>query len=192
MSTVVRPVDEAHALISAKRLAREPWQRDDETLARLREVDPAPQGFAAGDGAAIVRRTPQAVSVIQIAGDAASTGELLVAAGAVEPSYVAAMHARESSVSTHMGNRLAIPHGTNEAKSAITRSAISFVRYPGGVDWNGKPVTFVIGIAGQGDDHLALLRRIAEVFVDPDQVSLLEAARSTSDVMQVLGVVQPA
>ena len=47
--------------------------RDDETLARLREVDPAPQGFVAGDGAAIVRRTPQAVSVIQIAGDAAST-----------------------------------------------------------------------------------------------------------------------
>ena len=36
------------------------------------------------------------------------------------------------SVSTHMGNLLAIPHGTNEAKSSIRRTAISFVRYPDG------------------------------------------------------------
>ena len=40
------------------------------------------------------------------------------------------MHEREESVSTHMGNGLAIPHGTNEAKSSIRRTAISFVRYP--------------------------------------------------------------
>ncbi|MAS56463.1 MAG: PTS mannitol transporter subunit IICBA [Nocardioides sp.] len=119
-------------------------------------------------------------------------GELLVAAGAVDPSYVEAMHARESSVSTYMGNLLAIPHGTNEAKSAIRRSAISFVRYSDGVEWNGKPVKFVIGIAGQGDDHLALLRRIAEVFVDKEQVARLEAARTTGEVLEVLGVVQPA
>jgi PTS system mannitol-specific IIC component len=126
--------------------------------------------------------------------DAAITraGELLVAAGAVDASYVDAMHAREASVSTHMGNLLAIPHGTNEAKGAIRRSAISFVRYPEGIDWNGKPVRFVIGIAGAGDDHLVLLRRIAEVFVDAEQVARLEAATSAADVMQVLGVTQPA
>ena len=119
-------------------------------------------------------------------------GELLVAVGAVEPSYVDAMHERETSVSTFMGNLLAIPHGTNEAKSSINRSAISFVRYPDGIEWKGKPVKFVIGIAGLGDDHLALLRRIAEVFVDADQVARLEAAQTTADVMAVLGVVQPA
>ena len=119
-------------------------------------------------------------------------GELLVSVGAVDPAYVEAMHLRETSVSTHMGNRLAIPHGTNEAKGSIRRSAISFVRYSDPVDWNGKPVTFVIGIAGQGDDHLALLRRIAEVFVDSAQVARLEAAQTPADVMAVLGVVQPA
>ena len=126
--------------------------------------------------------------------DAAITraGELLVAAGAVDPSYVDAMHARESSVSTHMGNLLAIPHGTNEAKGSIRRSAISFVRYADSIDWKGKPVKFVIGIAGMGDDHLALLRRIAEVFVDAEQVARLEAAQSPTDVLDVLGVVQPA
>ena len=53
--------------------------------------------------------------------DAAITeaGQLLVAAGAVDPTYVDAMHEREKSVSTHMGNGLAIPHGTNEAKGLI-------------------------------------------------------------------------
>ena len=56
-------------------------------------------------------------------------GRLLVDAGAVDPSYVASMHEREKSVSTYMGNGLAIPHGTNEAKGAIRRTAISFVRY---------------------------------------------------------------
>ena len=39
------------------------------------------------------------------------------------------MHERETSVSTLMGNLLAIPHGTNEAKSPIRQTAISFVRY---------------------------------------------------------------
>jgi PTS system mannitol-specific IIC component len=118
-------------------------------------------------------------------------GDLLVAAGAVDPSYVEAMHVREQSVSTAMGNGLAIPHGTNEAKAAIRRTAISFVRYAEPIDWKGKQVRFVVGIAGLGNEHLKLLARIAEVFVDPEQVRRLEEARSAADVQAVLGEVQP-
>lgn len=119
-------------------------------------------------------------------------GQLLVEAGAVAPSYVDAMHEREQSVSTAMGNGLAIPHGTNEAKSAVSRTALSFVRYPEGIDWGGKQVKFVVGIAAVGNEHLKLLGRIAEVFVDPEQVARLESAISPADVMAVLGEVQPA
>ena len=119
-------------------------------------------------------------------------GELLVAAGAVDASYVQSMHDRETSVSTYMGNQLAIPHGTNEAKDAIRRTAISFVRYREGIDWNGKEVRFVIGIAGAGNDHLALLGKIAEVFLDDEQVARLEAAGTREEVMAVLGAMQPA
>ena len=103
-------------------------------------------------------------------------GQLLVAAGAVEPSYVDAMHEREKSVSTYMGNGLAIPHGTNEAKDAIRRTGISFVRYAEPVDWKGKPAEFVVGIAGAGKDHLALLTQIAQVFLNADEVAKLRAA----------------
>ncbi|NYI45074.1 PTS system mannitol-specific IIC component [Nocardioides aromaticivorans] len=113
-------------------------------------------------------------------------GELLVAAGVVDPSYVTAMHEREKSVSTHMGNGLAIPHGTNEAKAAVRRTGISFVRYAEPVDWNGKPAEFVIGIAGTGNEHLGLLGQIAHVFLDKDQVARLRAARTEDDVRAVL------
>jgi PTS system mannitol-specific IIC component len=117
-------------------------------------------------------------------------GELLVAAGAVDASYVESMHERERSVSTFMGNGLAIPHGTNEAKGSITRSALSFVRYSDGVDWNGKPATFVVAIAGQGDDHLAILSNLSKVFLDKTQIAALEAATTPEQVLEILGAVQ--
>lgn len=113
-------------------------------------------------------------------------GALLVAADAVDPAYVDAMHEREKSVSTYMGNGLAIPHGTNEAKTAIRRTGISFVRYPEPIDWNGKPAEFVVGIAGLGNDHMALLTKIAHVFLDKDEVARLRAATSAEDVRAVL------
>ena len=118
-------------------------------------------------------------------------GELLVASGAVDASYVDSMHEREESVSTYMGNFLAIPHGTNEAKPTIRRTAISFVRYPEGIEWKGKEVKFVLGIAGAGNDHLKLLGKIAEIFLDADQVARLEAATSPNEILDILGAVQP-
>ncbi|MHA3023442.1 PTS mannitol transporter subunit IICBA [Mycobacterium sp. BMJ-28] len=113
-------------------------------------------------------------------------GRLLVAAEAVDPSYVDAMHEREKSVSTYMGNGLAIPHGTNEAKSAIRKTGISFVRYADPIDWNGKPAEFVVGIAGAGEDHMALLTRIAHVFLDKDEVARLRQAGTAEEIKAVL------
>jgi len=113
-------------------------------------------------------------------------GALLVAAGAVSEAYVAAMHERETSVSTFMGNGLAIPHGTNEAKSEIRHSAMSFTRYAEPIDWKGQPAEFVVGIAGAGDDHLTLLSQLAGVFSDVDQVERLRAAGSVEEVLGIL------
>ena len=114
-------------------------------------------------------------------------GRLLVACGAVEPSYVDAMHEREGSVSTYMGNGLAIPHGTNDAKDSIRRTGISFVRYAEPIDWNGKPAEFVVGIAGAGKDHMALLTKIAGVFLNKDEVARLRDATSPEQIQSVLG-----
>ena len=64
------------------------------------------------------------------------------------------------------------------------------MRYDEPLDWNGKPTEFVLGIAGAGDDHLALLSRIAETFTDPDAVARLRAATTPDEVLAVLDVVR--
>ena len=113
-------------------------------------------------------------------------GELLVAAGAVLPEYVDAMLERESSVSTYMGNYLAIPHGTNEAKDAITRSALSLVRYETPIDWDGDEVRFAVGIAGLNNEHLEILSKIAIVFSDEDEVQKLIEATDAAELFSLL------
>ncbi len=107
-------------------------------------------------------------------------------AGAVTPAYLDAMRQREQTVSTYMGNGLAIPHGTNDAKGEILASALCVIRYDGGVDWAGDPVTFVIGIAGRGDEHLEILSQIAITFSDEDEVARLAAAGSAEELYDLL------
>ncbi|MCH8560472.1 PTS mannitol transporter subunit IICBA [Nesterenkonia sp. LB17] len=115
--------------------------------------------------------------------------EILGAAGAVTEEYLRAMKEREATVSTYMGNELAIPHGTNDAKSAVLASALSVTRYDGGVDWAGEKVTFVIGIAGVGDEHLEILSKIAELFSDDAEVAKLKQASSEEELLTLLSAV---
>lgn len=115
--------------------------------------------------------------------------DILVAAGAVTDAYVDAMRQREQTVSTYMGNGLAIPHGTNETKDEILASGLSVVRYDGGVDWSGDEVSFVIGIAGRGDEHLEILSQIALLFSEDDEVAKLAAAQSENELYELLAAV---
>jgi PTS system mannitol-specific IIA component len=108
--------------------------------------------------------------------------DILEAAGAVTSAYFDAMQQREMTVSTYMGMELAIPHGTNETKHTILDSALSVVRYDGGVDWGGEPVRFVVGIAGKGDEHLEILSQIAILFSDEDDVEKLKAAQTPEEL----------
>jgi PTS system mannitol-specific IIA component len=117
------------------------------------------------------------------------TGQLLVEAGAVEPAYIDSMFDRERSVSTYMGNYLAIPHGTNESKETIKRSALSVVRYREPIDWDGNPVLFALGIAGYQGGHMDILSRIAIVFSDTDEVDKLLAAQTTQELYDLLTTV---
>ena len=118
-----------------------------------------------------------------------AAGGILVDAGAVDPSYIESMLERESSVSTYMGNWLAIPHGTNEAKDLIRRSAMSLLRYEEPIDWGGERARFVVGIAGLENEHLEILSKIAIVFSDDEQVDRLLAAGSSDELVAVLSEV---
>lgn len=114
---------------------------------------------------------------------------ILQEVGAVTADYYPAMLEREKSVSTYMGNYLAIPHGTNDAKDAIKASALSFVRYATPIDWDGNDVRFVVGIAGVNNEHLDILSKIAIVFSDEDQVQALTDAPDVAAILAILGEV---
>lgn len=116
-------------------------------------------------------------------------GKLLLARGSVDMGYIHAMHEREESVSTYMGSFLAIPHGTNAAKNHILHSGVSIVRYPEGIDWGGKQVKFVVGVAGINNEHLHILASIAKVFTNKEQVAQLERATSVEEVLDLFGKV---
>jgi PTS system mannitol-specific IIA component len=96
------------------------------------------------------------------------------------------MFEREKSVSTYMGNFLAIPHGTNEAKDTIHTSALSVVRYDSPIDWDGNEVRFAVGVAGVNNGHLEILGKIAIVFSDSAEVDKLIAAGSAEEIYHLL------
>jgi PTS system mannitol-specific IIA component len=116
-------------------------------------------------------------------------GRLLVQTGAVLPAYVDSMLAREATVSTFMGNGLAIPHGTNEAKDEIVRSALSFIRYQTPIDWDGDEVRFVVGIAGLNNEHIEILSKIAILFSEDDDVQSLVEAADADELFAILQAV---
>jgi PTS system mannitol-specific IIA component len=113
-------------------------------------------------------------------------GGVLVEIGAVDAAYVGTMLAREQSISTYVGEGVAIPHGTLEGKSAVRRDALAVVRFPETVDWDGNPVTVCVAIAAQGDGHVDLLAELAEVLMDEDRAAALRAADDPDDVLQIL------
>src|SRR5689334_22529404 len=113
-------------------------------------------------------------------------GDTLVSVGAVAPAYVEAMLERERSISTYVGEGVAIPHATAAGKSAVTRDALAVLRFPEGVDWGGEPVSVCVAIAAVGDGHVELLSELAQILLDPDRARRLREATATQDVLDLL------
>ncbi|KAB2863739.1 MAG: PTS sugar transporter subunit IIA [Exiguobacterium chiriqhucha] len=114
-----------------------------------------------------------------------AAGEVLEAAGCVSPAYVKAMHERQALSSVYIGNQVAIPHGTEEAKSAVQKTGISILQVPAGVDFGGQTAKLVIGIAGVDDEHLELLSQIAVICSDEDNVERLVQAKTKEEILSL-------
>ncbi|PTX61282.1 PTS system D-mannitol-specific IIA component (Fru family) [Melghirimyces profundicolus] len=113
-------------------------------------------------------------------------GRLLVDQGYVEPSYIDNMIEREASLTTYIGNSVAIPHGTEEGKANIRRSGISIVQLPEGVDFgDGQTAKIVIGIAGKNGEHMEILSRIALVASDEANVAKMVEAGSKEELLSM-------
>ena len=113
-------------------------------------------------------------------------GQALLDVGAIDQSYIDAMIARENSVSTFMGEGVAIPHGTLAGKDSVLKDALSLIRFPNGVDWDGNDVQLAFGIAAKGGGHIALLSQLATVLMDPEKAEALRDATTVEQVYALL------
>jgi mannitol PTS system EIIA component len=94
-------------------------------------------------------------------------GRLLVDSGCVLPEYVDGMLRREQSMSTNMGNGVAIPHGVYENRDHILKTGLSFLQLTEAVPWDEEgSVSLVIGIAASADEHVNVLANLADVIDD--------------------------
>jgi len=116
-------------------------------------------------------------------------GELLVKSGCVSPEYVDGMLLREQSMSTSLGNGVAIPHGVHESADHIMRTGISILQLVEGVEWEeGDKVSLVIGIAAKADEHVGVLSNLAEVIDNDDHLAELLTTTDPEAFIKHLGV----
>jgi len=115
-------------------------------------------------------------------------GELLVKSGCVLPEYVDGMLKREESMSTSLGNGVAIPHGIYENREHILKTGISVLQLTEGVDWEeGDKVLMVIGIAASADEHVGVLSNLADVIDNEESLAELLKTNDPDIIVKYLG-----
>ncbi|MFC5447762.1 PTS sugar transporter subunit IIA [Paenibacillus aestuarii] len=113
-------------------------------------------------------------------------GQLLVDAGHASAAYIDKMLEREATLSTYMGNGLAIPHGTNDSKSLIHSTGLAIVQIPQGVDFgDGEKAVLVIGIAAAGNDHLDILTNVAMICSEDENMEQIMKASSAEEMVTI-------
>lgn len=116
-------------------------------------------------------------------------GEQLVKAGFVQPSYVDAMFEREKMVSTYLGEGVAVPHGTVEAKDAVIKTGVVVCQYPEGVRFTDEEdgvAKLVIGIAARNNEHVQVVSAITNALDSEEAIVLLTSTNDVNKVLELL------
>lgn len=120
-------------------------------------------------------------------------GNLLVSSGCVTANYINGMLAREETMSTYLGNGVAIPHGTYDNRDDIQQTGISVLQIPAGVEWeDGELAYLIIGIAAASDEHVGVLSSLAEVIEDEAITQQLVNTTDPAFILQHLSEEAPA
>ncbi|WP_308561717.1 PTS mannitol transporter subunit IICBA [uncultured Klebsiella sp.] len=116
-------------------------------------------------------------------------GEQLVKGGYVEPEYVQAMLEREKLTSTYLGESIAVPHGTIEAKDRVLKTGIVFCQYPEGVRFGEEEdevARLVIGIAARNNEHIQVITSLTNALDDESVIERLAQTTSVEEVLSLL------
>lgn len=117
-------------------------------------------------------------------------GEQLVKGGYVQPEYVEAMLAREQLTSTYLGESIAVPHGTIDAKDRVLKTGIVFCQYPAGIRWGDDEddsARLVIGIAARNNEHINVITKLTTAL---DEDGVIDHLANTSSVDEVLNILR--
>ncbi|MGN2426175.1 PTS mannitol transporter subunit IICBA [Klebsiella electrica] len=118
-------------------------------------------------------------------------GEQLVKGGYVEPEYVQAMLDREKLTSTYLGESIAVPHGTIEAKDRVLKTGVVFCQYPEGVRFGEDEddvARLVIGIAARNNEHIQVITSLTNALDDESVIERLTHTTSVEEVLSLLKV----
>ncbi|MBZ4415779.1 phosphoenolpyruvate--protein phosphotransferase [Myxococcus sp. RHSTA-1-4] len=114
-------------------------------------------------------------------------GQTMVDAGFIEPGYVDSMLRRESVSATYLGNGIAIPHGTPDARDQVRATGVVVVQFPRGVEWSGDGhARVVVGIAARSDEHLQVLANLTGVLGDAVKAEALARTTDPGDIVVAL------
>lgn len=109
--------------------------------------------------------------------------------GYVKPKYVEAMLAREALSPTYLGEGIAVPHGTNEAKGEVIKTGVIFAQYPKGVlfgeDEDDKAY-LIIAVAAKGNEHLQVINKLTNALDDPQIIEKLISTKDKKDILTIL------
>ncbi|EMW5168624.1 PTS mannitol transporter subunit IICBA [Raoultella ornithinolytica] len=116
-------------------------------------------------------------------------GEQLVKGGYVEPEYVQAMLDREKLTSTYLGESIAVPHGTIEAKDRVLKTGVVFCQYPEGIRFGEDEddvARLVIGIAARNNEHIHVITSLTNALDDESVIERLTRTTSVEEVLALL------
>ncbi|HEY1844751.1 MAG TPA: PTS mannitol transporter subunit IICBA [Buttiauxella sp.] len=116
-------------------------------------------------------------------------GEQLVNGGYVQPEYVDAMFEREKLTPTYLGEGIAVPHGTVEAKDRVLKTGVVFCQYPAGVHFGEEAddiARLVIGIAARNNEHIQVITSLTNALDDDSVIERLAHTTSVQEVLDLL------
>ena len=122
-------------------------------------------------------------------------GEQLVKGGYVEPEYVEAMLEREKLTPTYLGESIAVPHGTIEAKDRVLKTGVVFCQYPEGVRFGEDEediARLVIGIAARNNEHIQVITSLTNALDDETVIARLASTTDVQEVLDLLSGKKPA
>ncbi|GAB7199791.1 hypothetical protein OS31_02860 [Dickeya oryzae] len=102
---------------------------------------------------------------------------------------------REKLTSTYLGESIAVPHGTIEAKDRVLKTGVVFCQYPQGVrfgDDEDDVARLVIGIAARNNEHVQVITNLTSALDDESVIERLAQTQNVQDVLDLLGGKSPA